>query len=196
MQASSDHPRLLSRLLKHALGQRTDAVIIGLILAASIGLGFANEYLAERAAQALHDSVQHTVIARRDGKPGNVPVTDLVPGDVVRLRLGTVVPADMRLLTATALECDESVLTGESLPAVKSITPVPAGAALGDLASMALMGTIVHAGEGTGVVVATGSHAEFGRIAVGLGPRQPETTSPPTRCASAIPASSCTRPDS
>jgi len=152
-----------------------DAVIIGVILAASAGLGFANEYRAERAAQALHDSVRHTVIALRDGKPGSIPVTGLVPGDVVRLRLGTVAPADMRLLTATALEADESVLTGESLPAVKTTAAVPPGAALGDLASMALMGTVVRAGEGTAVVVATGSRAEFGRIAAGLGARQPET---------------------
>jgi Mg2+-importing ATPase len=93
----------------------------------------------------------------------------------MRLTLGTVVPADMRLLAATALECDESVLTGESLPAEKTTAAVPPGAALGDLASVALMGTIVHAGSGTGVVVATGAHAEFGRIAVGLSIPQPET---------------------
>jgi P-type Mg2+ transporter len=166
---------MITAALSYVLGQRTDAVIIGLILAASVGLGFANEYRAERAAEALHESVQHTVIALRDGKLGSVPVTDLVPGDVVRLTLGTVVPADIRLLTATALECDESVLTGESLPAEKTTAAVRPGAALGDLASMALMGTVVHTGEGTGVVVAAGSHAEFGRIAVALGTRQPET---------------------
>jgi P-type Mg2+ transporter len=70
---------IITAALSYGLGQRTDAVIIGLILAASIGLGFANEYRAERAAEALHDSVQHTVIAVRDGKPGSIPVTDLVP---------------------------------------------------------------------------------------------------------------------
>ncbi len=166
---------IVTAALSYGLGQRTDAVIIGLIVAASTGLGFANEYRAERTAQALHDSVQHTAVTLRDGKPGSIAVTGLVPGDVVRLTLGTVVPADLRLLTATALECDESVLTGESLPAEKTTTAVPPGAALGDLASMALMGTIVHAGAGTGVVVATGAHTEFGRIAVGLSTRQPET---------------------
>ena len=166
---------IITAALSYVLGQRTDAVIIGLILAASAGLGFANEYRAERAAEALHEGVQHTVVVLRDGKPGRLPVTDLVPGDVVRLRLGTVVPADMRLLTATALEADESVLTGESLPAEKATAAVAAGTALGDLASVALMGTVVRAGEGTGVVVATGSRAEFGRIAAGLGTRQPET---------------------
>jgi len=156
------------------LGQRTDTVVIGVILLASIGLGFVNEYRAERATDALHSQVTHQVVALR-GQPVEVDVTELVPGDVVRLALGEVVPADLRLLNTTGLECDESVLTGESLPADKSVPPVPAGAALGDLSSCALMGTVVRAGSGTGVVVATGPRAEFGRIAVGLGQRQPET---------------------
>ena len=81
----------------------------------------------------------------------------------------------MRLLTAAGLECDESVLTGESLPAEKSAEPVAAGTPLAELSCCALMGTVVRAGSGTGVVVATGGDAEFGRIAVGLGEGQPET---------------------
>ena len=84
-------------------------------------------------------------------------------------------PADLRLLDATGLECEESVLTGESVPADKSPEPAPAGSALADLTGCALMGTVVHAGAATGVVVATGPRAEFGRIALGLGERQPET---------------------
>jgi Mg2+-importing ATPase len=86
-----------------------------------------------------------------------------------------VVPADLRLLAVAGLECDESVLTGESLPAEKSAEPVAAGTPLAELSSCALMGTVVRAGSGTGVVVATGGDAEFGRIAVGLGQQQPET---------------------
>lgn len=109
------------------LGDRTDAVIIGLILAASIGLGFVNEYRAERAAQALHAEIRHTAIAVRDGTPVQVDVVDLVPGDVLRLQLGAVVPADVRLLEATGLECVEGVLTGESLPVDKNTAPVAAG---------------------------------------------------------------------
>jgi len=156
------------------LGQRTDTVVIGIILLASIGLGFVNEYRAERATQALHSQVTHQVVAIR-GEPVSVDVTALVPGDVVRLALGEVVPADVRLVSSTGLECDESVLTGESLPADKQVVPVAAGSALGDLSSCALMGTVVRGGSGVGVVVATGAAAEFGRIAVGLGERQPET---------------------
>jgi len=157
------------------LGQRTDTVVIGVILVASVGLGFVNEYRAARATDALHSRVTHRAVVVRSAHPNEVDVTGLVPGDVVRLRLGEVVPADLRLLSVTGLECDESVLTGESLPAGKAIGPVAAGSALGDLSSCAFMGTVVHAGSGTGVVVATGADAEFGRIAVGLGERQLET---------------------
>jgi len=157
------------------LGQGSDAVIIGVILAASVGLGFVNEYKAAKTAEALHSSIHHRCVVLRDGHPRTIDVTGLVPGDVVDLQLGQVVPADLRLLSVAGLECDESVLTGESLPAEKSPAPVPAGTPLAELASCALMGTVVRAGSGTGIVVATGGQAEFGRIALGLGQRQPET---------------------
>jgi Mg2+-importing ATPase len=157
------------------LGQGSDAVIIGVILFASVGLGFTNEYKAAKTAEALHSSVHHRCLARRDGHSRSVDVTALVPGDVVDLQLGQVVPADLRLLAVAGLECDESVLTGESLPAEKSAGPVAAGTPLAELSGCALMGTVVAAGSGTGVVVATGGTAEFGRIALGLGERQPET---------------------
>jgi len=150
-------------------------VIIGTILVASVGLGFGNEYKAEKTAEALHSSVRHRCVVLRDGHPRDTDVTELVPGDVVDLQLGQVVPADLRLLATAGLECDESVLTGESLPAEKSPAPVPVGTPLAELTSSALMGTVVQAGSGTGVVVATGGQAEFGRIALGLGERQPET---------------------
>lgn len=165
----------VTAVISYFLGDRNDAIIIGIILLASIGLGFANEYRAERATAALHSSVRHTAVALRDNEPVEVDVTQLVPGDIVRLTLGGVVPADLRLLSTTGLECDESLLTGESMPVEKSVRPVASGTAQAELDSCAFMGTIVHAGTGTGVVVATGSHAEFGRIAVGLGERHPET---------------------
>ncbi|MGC5164187.1 magnesium-translocating P-type ATPase [Rhodococcus sp. DT1] len=157
------------------LGNRSDAVVIGIILVASVGLGFVNEYRAERATAALHSNVRHTTVVLRDGAAARVDVTELVPGDVVRLVLGDVVPADIRLLDVVDLECDESVLTGESEPAVKTTDAVPEGAATADLSDCAFMGTIVHGGTGTGVVVSTGVNAEFGRIARGLGDREPET---------------------
>ena len=93
----------------------------------------------------------------------------------MHLAIGAIIPADMRLLSAEDLLCDESILTGESMPAGKDPAPVPAAAALGDLTSCLFMGTVIQAGNCTGVVVSTGGRAEFGRIALGLGERQPQT---------------------
>ena len=157
------------------LGDSVQAVIIGVILAASIGLGFVNEYRAERAAAELHAGVHHNVLVRRDGEYVPLAVTALVPGDVIRLSLGEAVPADVRLIDVSGLECNESILTGESTGSEKSPQPAPAGAELAESTDLAFMGTIVSAGEGTGVVYATGRSAEFGRIAAGLDTRQPET---------------------
>ena len=149
--------------------------MIGVILLVSVGLGFSNEYRAELAAEALHSRVTHKAVAVRDGSLVEIDVVDIVPGDILHLSLGAVVPADIRLLSCEDLLCDESILTGESLPADKSPEPVPGGAALGDLSSCALMGTVVQSGSCVGVAVYTGVHAEFGRIALGLGTRQPQT---------------------
>ncbi|MGZ6976572.1 MAG: magnesium-translocating P-type ATPase [Acidimicrobiia bacterium] len=157
------------------VGEGTDALIIGVIIGVSVGLGFVNEYRAERAAESMHDKIRHLVTVVRDGEPTSVEVTHLVPGDIVRLGVGSIVPADIRLLSASNLECDESILTGESVPAEKSPSPVEAGAAIADLSSCLFMGTVVHEGSAEGVVVATGRFTQFGRIAVGLGERHPQT---------------------
>lgn len=157
------------------VGDRPDAVIIGVIVTLSVGLGFVNEYRAELASEALHAQLLHRAAVRRDGRWASCGVTELVPGDVVRLELGAVVPADVRIVAADGLECDEAVLTGESLPVEKHVDPVAPGASLGELASCAFMGTIVHAGSADALVVATGSQTEFGRIALGLGERHEET---------------------
>ncbi|HVW40201.1 MAG TPA: cation-transporting P-type ATPase, partial [Amycolatopsis sp.] len=166
---------LAAVLASYFVGERSDAIIIGVIVVLSVGLGFANEYRAEKAAEALHSKIRHEALVVRDGQPRRVDVTTLVPGDVVELRLGDVVPADIRLLSVTELECDESVLTGESMPAEKNTDAVASGTPLAELSGCALMGTVVHAGDGRGVVVTTGARAEFGRIAAGLGTRRLDT---------------------
>jgi P-type Mg2+ transporter len=162
-------------VVSYFLGDTTQAIIIGIILAASIGLGFVNEYRAERATAALHSRVHHSAVVRRDGQFIKVDVTALVPGDVIRLALGETVPADVRLTDVTGLECDEGILSGESSASEKSLHVVDTDAALADSTDLAFMGTIVSAGEGVGVIYATGVNAQFGRIAAGLGERQPET---------------------
>lgn len=166
---------IITAALSLFLGDATNSIVIGMILLVSVGLGFSNEYRAERASEALHERVTHNAAVQRDGTTRDVDVTALVPGDVVHLSLGAIVPADIRLLTADNLLCDESILTGESQPAAKGPALVPAGAALADLASCVFMGTVIQSGGCTGVVVATGGRAEFGRIALGLGERQPQT---------------------
>ncbi|MFD8394311.1 magnesium-translocating P-type ATPase [Streptomyces sp. NPDC059680] len=166
---------LAAAVVSYFVGERSDAMIIAVIVALSVGLGFVNEFRAEKTAQSLHAKIRHRAVVLRDGRPQEVEVTTLVPGDVVELRLGDIVPADLRLLQAAGLECSESVLTGESLPVAKDTAAVPAGTALADLSGCALMGTVVHAGSGRGVVVATGAEAEFGKIAAGLSGHQLET---------------------
>jgi Mg2+-importing ATPase len=158
------------------LGETTDAVIITVILLVSVGLGFVNEYRAARTADSMHDRMRHTVVVVRNASRASVDVTDLVPGDIVVLAVGTVVPADLRLLECDELVCDEGIVTGESVPVPKAparLAAAPTG--LGDLTSCALMGTVVHGGGGIGVVVATGPDTEFGRIAQGLGEQNPRT---------------------
>jgi len=154
----------VTALASFFLGERLDAVIIAVILLASVGLGFVNEYRAERAVRALHEQIRHRALVIREGEPGLVDVADLVPGDIVQLNLGDVVPADARVLSATALQCEESVLTGESVPVDKTAE-----------SGCVLMGTVVCAGSGHAVVAATGGATQFGQIALGLGQEQPPT---------------------
>jgi Mg2+-importing ATPase len=158
------------------VGQRTDAIIILAIVALSVGLGFFNEYRSERVVEALHASIRHRAFVLRDGAPVAVDVTELVPGDVVLLRTGDLVPADIRLLDARELECDEAVLTGEAVPKTKRSEPEQQADLIElGLRSIAYMGTTVRGGSGRGIVLQTGSRTVFGKIAIRLGERQPET---------------------
>jgi Mg2+-importing ATPase len=158
------------------VGEHTDALIILGIVALSVGLGFFNEYRSEQVVEALHASIHHRAVVLRDGKATAVDVVDIVPGDVVQLRTGDLVAADLRLLEARELEADEAVLTGEAMPKTKSAEPetAPDLVELG-LRSAAYMGTTVRGGAGVGVVIQTGSHTAFGKIALRLGERQPIT---------------------
>ena len=161
-------------LVSGLTGGGTNAVIIAVIVVLSVGLGFVNEYRAESAMSSLRAKIHHDIEVVRDGMSTRVPVSDLVPGDVVELRIGVIVPADVRLLDVEELECDEGVLTGESLPVVKSVTASDSAGSL-DLVNCAFMGTVVHQGSGRGVVVSTGTRTAFGRIAAGLGEKQAQT---------------------
>ena len=161
-------------LVSGLTGGGTNAVIIAVIVALSVGLGFANEYRAEAAMSSLRAKIHHEAEVVRDGVTTHVPVADLVPGDIVELRIGVIVPADIRLLAVDELECDEGVLTGESLPVTKSVAACGPGTSL-DLSCCAFMGTVVHQGSGRGVVVSSGTRTAFGQIAAGLGEKEAQT---------------------
>jgi Mg2+-importing ATPase len=166
---------LFAAVVSGVVGDRTEALIIVGIMAMSVGLSFFNEYRSEKAVEALHAQIRHLAFVDRDGQPVEVAVTEIVPGDVVHLRVGDVVPADLRLLEVHGLECDESVLTGESQLAAKTADAHQPGESSLDLPSCALMGTLVRSGDGRGLVVRTGRHTAFGAIALRLGERQGQT---------------------
>jgi P-type Mg2+ transporter len=166
---------LAAALVSVFVGEGIDALIIFCISGLSVGLGFFNEYRSERAVEALHSQLRHSTLAIRERKAVPVDVTELVPGDVVQIGVGDVVPADLRLLRAEGLECDEAVLTGESLPAEKQSEAVSRSESPLDLPSCAFMGTVVREGSGLGLVAQTGARTAFGGIAVRLGERQPQT---------------------
>ena len=158
------------------LGHPLDAaVILGVVVVNAI-VGFVQEGRAERALDAIRDMLTPHASVLRDGRRMTVGAEALVPGDVVLLEAGDKVPADLRLLRARGLAVEEAALTGESVPALKSVAPIPAGAALGDRTAMAFSGTLVAAGQGLGVVVATGAATEIGRISTLLGQVQPLET--------------------
>jgi P-type Mg2+ transporter len=155
-------------------GGVSDSAIIAAIMALSVGLGFVNEFRSARAVAALHGDIRYQALVWRDGQQQPLDVSALVPGDVVALQVGGVIPADLRIIEANQLECDEAVLTGESMPAAKTAQAVASTDSAVDLPSCAFNRTVVHQGAG-GIVVSTGSATAFGAIAVGLGERQAET---------------------
>ncbi|WP_265109862.1 cation-translocating P-type ATPase [Halosolutus halophilus] len=146
-------------------GHEVDAVLIAIIVVANGIFGFVQDYRAERSLESLRELAAPTATVRRDGEAIDVDATALVPGDVVVLRGGDVVPADGRLLEATDLNVDEAALTGESVPVSKSAAPVESGTPLADRTSMVYKGTNVTRGKGVAVVTGTGMETEVGDIA-------------------------------
>ncbi len=147
----------------------TDASFIFAVLVINAVVGAYQEYAAERSAQALQALVTLRARVVRDGKASEVAAEEVVPGDIVLLEGGAKVPADLRLLSGHNLTVDESLLTGESLAAVKAAADlVPPDSVLGERVNMAFAGTLVATGRARGLVVATGVHTELGRIAASV----------------------------
>ncbi len=160
----------LITLLAYVLGSPRDVgnlqvaiAIIAVVLLNAV-IGFGQEYMAERTAEALREMVPHRAVVLRDGERVQAPVAELVPGDVVVLEAGEAVPADCRVVEAHALAVNNTALTGESRPVDRMAGPVGPATARLDARDLVWMGTTVAAGTGKAVVVGTGAAAEFGRI--------------------------------
>jgi len=147
------------------LGEYVDSGVIAAVLALNAIIGFTQERRAESAVRALSQLVVPHARVIRDGREAEIDSRELVPGDLVLLEPGARVPADLRLTVVNGLQVDESMLTGESLPVSKHLDVVAQDASLADRVSMVYTGTVVTAGRGRGLVVATGEHTELGAIA-------------------------------
>lgn len=152
-----------------------DAVIVLAIVGASAGIGYRREYRSQRAAATLAARVKTRVQVLRSGRPEQVLVEDIVPGDIVLLRAGSLVPADCVVLESTDCHVSEAALTGESFPVEKSPGPTPPETPLANRCGCMYLGTNVRSGTATCLVVATGPRTEFGAIAERLTLRPPES---------------------
>jgi len=167
---------IIASLVSLALGERVNATIILAMVLMSVLLNFYQEFQARNAVEALRRRVASTTVVVRDGKEWEIPVARLVPGDVIKLNAGSLVPADARLLEAKDLYVRESALTGESLPAEKKAEDLAGGPhGITDAANSVFLGTAVQSGIATAVVVRTGGATAFGGIAARLLERPPET---------------------
>jgi magnesium-transporting ATPase (P-type) len=156
-------------------GEWADASIVLLIVAGTAGTGYSREYSAETAAAALGARLRTHTTVLRDSSTASVPAEEIVPGDVLLLSAGSLVPADCVILQATDCFVSEAVLTGESFPAEKRPGALPRAAPLSTRANCMFLGTNVRSGTARCLVVATGRGTQFGEIAHHLTLRPPDT---------------------
>ena len=167
---------LVASAISLLLGDPVDGLIIITMVLLSVLLNYFMEFQARRAVNDIRKQVATTAAVMRDGREQDLPMADLVPGDVVRLNAGDLVPADARLLEVRDLHVRESALTGESLPVEKTASDLAGGAhGVADASNSVFLGSAVQTGIGIAVVVCTGKDTAFGALAQRLSLRPPET---------------------
>ena len=166
---------LFACLLSFVLHDHVDALIILAILLISGLLGFWQEYGASNAVAKLLAIVQIKATVRRQGPPQEIPVEEIVPGDVILLKAGDVIPGDCLIIESKDLFVDEAPLTGETFPVEKAVSTLPADASLSQRTNALFMGTHVVSGTAVAVVVFTGAASVFGQVSQRLELKAPET---------------------
>ncbi|MGM0818480.1 MAG: cation-translocating P-type ATPase, partial [Actinomycetota bacterium] len=167
---------IVAAVVTTLLGEHVDTGVIVAVLLLNAVIGYTQESKAEASVQALMQLAAPRARVVRDGQEREVEAIGLVPGDLVLLESGSRVPADLRLLSARSLEVDESLLTGESTAVRKHAEPIAADTATADRANVAFMGSSVVAGRGRGLVGATGTGTELGKIAEQVRTEEQPTT--------------------
>lgn len=163
-------------ILSFFLGQGLDGTVIIVLVVLSVFFGFYQEYKAEKVISDLKKFITEKARVKRNGKWIDINSQKLVPGEIVEIRIGDKVPADLRLFSTDNLTVDESTLTGESLPVLKDTEMVKIDSENpARIRNMAFMGTLVSEGRGNGIVVATGEETFFGKSAKTLEAPEPET---------------------
>jgi Mg2+-importing ATPase len=167
---------LVASAIAGSLGQRVDSLIIVTMVVLGVTINFWQSYRSQQAADRLRATLSPTATVLRDGAWTEIPLRNVVPGDVLRLSAGDLVPADGCLLESRDLSVQQSMLTGESLPADKAISGTGRDGATGpDAPQLVFLATSVVSGTGTALATGTGPKTMFGDIAVRLRTRAPET---------------------
>jgi Ca2+-transporting ATPase len=154
----------IAAALSFYLGDIPEALAIVAVLVINAGIGFVTELRAIRSMESLQRMTRVTTRVRRENATRKIDAAELVPGDIVTLEAGDIIPADLRLLEAANFRFNESMLTGESTPVTKELAVLKPDTEFAERSNMAFKGTAVSQGAGKGVVVATGTATELGRI--------------------------------